>query len=200
MKYLVIAAMQEEADAILKEVAGMENVKVVTSGIGKVNAAITTTKEILEFRPDHVINTGSAGSVCQELNIGDVVIANNCVYHDVDVTHFGYEIGQVPQMEKEISCFVPEQVHGAIVGQVVSGDQFVDFAQVQKIHSQFPKAKCVEMEATAIAHTCLKLGVKCTIVRSISDNPFKENNKVDFKEFLHIAAKNSASIVKQIIG
>lgn len=200
MKYLIIAAMQEEADAILKEVNGMDNVKVVTSGIGKVNAAITTTKEILEFKPDHVINTGSAGAICKDLNIGDVVVASNCVYHDVDVTHFGYAIGQVPQMDKEITCFVPSQIDGATVGQIVSGDQFVDFIRVQQIHTQFPEAKCVEMEATAIAHACLKLNIKCTIVRSISDNPFKEDNKVDFKEFLHIAARNSAKIVKQIIG
>lgn len=200
MKYLIIAAMQEEADAIIKEVQGMDNVRVVTSGIGKVNAAITTTKEIIEFKPDHVINTGSAGAICQDLNIGDVVVANNCVYHDVDVTHFGYAMGQVPQMEKEITCFVPTQIDGAVVGQIVSGDQFVDFTRVKQIHEQFPNAKCVEMEATAIAHTCLKMAVKCTIVRSISDNPFKQDNKVDFKEFLHIAAKNSAKIVRQIIG
>lgn len=200
MKYLIIAAMKEEAQAILKQVEGMDNVKVVTSGIGKVNAAITTTKEIIEFKPDHVINTGSAGAICQDLNIGDVVIASNCVYHDVDVTHFGYAIGQVPQMDLEINCFVPANIEGAKVGQIVSGDQFVDFEKVKQIHTQFPNAKCVEMEATAIAHACLKMGVKCTIVRSISDNPFKKDNKIDFKEFLHIAAKNSASIVKQIIG
>ena len=67
------------------------------SGIGKVNAAIATTLVIEHFSPDCVINTGSAGGIGKGLQVGDVVIGTQVAHHDVDVTAFGYAIGQVPQ-------------------------------------------------------------------------------------------------------
>ena len=68
------------------------------SGIGKVNAAAATATAILKFSPDCVINTGSAGGLAQGLKVGDVVIGSETAHHDVDVTAFGYAIGQVPQL------------------------------------------------------------------------------------------------------
>ncbi|MEX5941702.1 5'-methylthioadenosine/S-adenosylhomocysteine nucleosidase [Mammaliicoccus sciuri] len=75
-----------------------KQVVLAQSGIGKVNAAITATLLINEFKPDLIINTGSAGSVDSELNIGDIIISNKVYYHDVNATAFGYKLGQVPSM------------------------------------------------------------------------------------------------------
>ncbi|ATD09209.1 hypothetical protein PPIS_a4609 [Pseudoalteromonas piscicida] len=79
------------------KLAGLD-VTLVQSGIGKVAATVATTLLIDNFAPDCVINTGSAGGFEPSLNVGDVVISNEVRHHDVDVTAFGYEIGQVPQI------------------------------------------------------------------------------------------------------
>ena len=71
-------------------------VVIVQSGIGKVAAALATALLIDKFSPDYVVNTGSAGGFDQSLKVGDVVISSEVRYHDVDLTVFGYEIGQLP--------------------------------------------------------------------------------------------------------
>ena len=114
MKIGIIGAMEPEV-AILREqisnretitVAGCEfysgelaghQVILTRSGIGKVAASIATTILLERFAPDCVINTGSAGGFDPELHVGDVVISNDVRHHDVDVTAFGYEPGQLPQ-------------------------------------------------------------------------------------------------------
>lgn len=72
------------------------------SGIGKVNAAMSTSILLVKYKPDYVINTGSAGGFHPQLNVGDIVISDEVRHHDVDVTAFGYEYGQVPQLS---ACF-----------------------------------------------------------------------------------------------
>ena len=115
MKIGIIGAMEQEV-ALLKQqieqcvthtyggyhfysgsINGLE-VVLVQSGIGKVAATVATTLLITHFSPDGVINTGSAGGFDPELEVGDVVISSELRHHDVDVTAFNYEIGQVPQM------------------------------------------------------------------------------------------------------
>ena len=71
-------------------------VVIVQSGIGKVAAALATALLIDKFSPDYVVNTGSAGGFDQSLKVGDIVISSEVRYHDVDVTAFGYEVGQLP--------------------------------------------------------------------------------------------------------
>lgn len=77
--------------------AGKEAV-LLKSGIGKVNAAMSAAILLEKYKPDAVINTGSAGGYNPNLNIGDLVISNEVRHHDVDATAFGYEYGQVPRM------------------------------------------------------------------------------------------------------
>ena len=115
MKIAIIGAMEEEVTLLknslqkrsqteyyhLDLIEGeldSHQVVLVQSGIGKVAATIATTLLIEKFQPDLIINTGSAGGFDQELNIGDIVIAESLIQHDVDVTHFGYKLGQVPSM------------------------------------------------------------------------------------------------------
>lgn len=119
MKLAVIGAMEEEVtilrsklkDAKQEMIAHCEfttgdyegiEVILLKSGIGKVNAAISTTLLLDRFKPDYVINTGSAGGFHHTLNVGDVVISTDVRHHDVDVTAFDYEYGQVPGLPAKI--------------------------------------------------------------------------------------------------
>src|SRR5690606_28131087 len=75
-----------------------QEIVLLKSGIGKVNAAMSTTILLQHYKPDLVINTGSAGGFDENLEVGSIVISSEVRHHDVDVTAFGYEMGQVPQM------------------------------------------------------------------------------------------------------
>jgi adenosylhomocysteine nucleosidase len=211
MKILVIAAMAEEAFEIknlfteYKEENGDyigniygKNVVLTTCGIGKVNAAMITTEALIKYKPDFVINTGSAGALNKDLKVGDVVVSTDVCHHDVDATAFGYELGQVPQMPH---TYISEDIHIEVhhKGMMVSGDTFVTDVHIDKIITDFPDAYCCDMEASAIAQVCHAKDVPFVIARSISDQPFNKENNMDFKEFLPIAAKNSAAVVSEII-
>ena len=191
------------------ELAGKRMV-LVLSGIGKVNAAVSTSWVIHQFAPDCVINTGSAGGLGKGLKVGDVVIGETVAHHDVDVTAFGYVWGQVPQLsavfasdenlirqaEKAAQVF-----EGAAVtqGLIVSGDRFVHSSEgVAEIRSHFPEVKAVEMEAAAIAQTCHQLEVPFVIIRAVSDSA-DEKADISFEEFLKTAAVSSAKMVIEII-
>ena len=112
----IIGAMEVEVETLKKHMkvrrtvnkAGMEfcegvlsgkEVIVVKSGIGKVNAAVCTQILVDDFKADAVINTGIAGSLKAEINIGDIVVSTDLLYHDMDATNFGYPLGQIPQMD-----------------------------------------------------------------------------------------------------
>lgn len=105
---LEIATLREKMTITLtKTAASMEfcegtlngtSVVVVKCGIGKVNAGMCV--QILHdlFSVTHVINTGVAGSLRAEINIGDIVVSTDAVQHDMDVTALGYRTGQIPQI------------------------------------------------------------------------------------------------------
>ena len=174
------------------------------SGIGKVNAAAATATAILKFSPDCVINTGSAGG------LGDVVIGSETAHHDVDVTAFGYAIGQVPQLppafasdhalvtaaERAAAAFPNAAVRR---GSIVSGDRFVHSSEaVAVIRKNFPDVQAVEMEAAAIAQTCAQFGLPFVVIRAVSDAA-DEKADVSFDEFLQTAAVHSAEMVDGMI-
>ena len=181
-------------------------------GIGKVNAAIGTTLMIDRFNPRCVINTGSAGGFDSSLNVGDVVISTEVRHHDVDVTAFGYEHGQVPQLP---AAFKPcdDLVDSAVIalkklsglyqidkGLIITGDSFMQSAhRVSETREKFPASKAVEMEAASIAQVCHQMDVPFLIIRSLSDIAGKESN-VSFDQFLGTAAKHSAEMVMAIIS
>lgn len=121
------------------------DVVIVRSGIGKVNAALCTQILCDIFEVTHIINTGVAGSLKNEINIGDIVVSTDALHHDVDVRVFGYPLGEVPQM----GCLAfpaDEMLTGLAVecckevntdisvysGRIVSGDQFISDKQVKE--------------------------------------------------------------------
>ena len=223
----VVGAMEQEIELLRESMANVKHVSfgkfsayegelagkrmvLVLSGIGKVNAAVSTSWVIHQFAPDCVINTGSAGGLGKGLKIGDVVIGETVAHHDVDVTAFGYVWGQVPQLpavftsdsnlirqaEKAVQVF-----EGAAVtqGLIVSGDRFVHSSEgVAEIRSHFPEVKAVEMEAAAIAQTCHQLEVPFVIIRAVSDSA-DEKADISFEEFLKTAAVSSAKMVTEIV-
>lgn len=225
----IIGAMEEEIEILkasiehLKEETHLgfsfysgelkgKSVTLLKSGIGKVNAAIGTTLLIEKFKPSHIINTGSAGGFDTSLNVGDVVVSTDVLYHDVDVTAFGYAPGQMAGMP---ATYTPNaeliklaETHldkleniQTVAGKIASGDVFMaDPARVEQVKTTFPDVKAVEMEAAAIAHTCYVAGVPFIVFRSISDIPGKEGNNLTFEEFVKIAGKHSAHMVMEMVS
>ena len=224
----IIGAMDEEVALLKASIADCEeqviagysffvgsidgrSVVLLKSGIGKVNAAIGTALLLNVFKPDCVINTGSAGGFDAKLSVGDVVVSSEVVHHDVDLTVFGYKPGQVPGQEP---TFIPDEqlsnlakaaiadVDGikAITGLIATGDTFMNDPQkVADTRAVFPTVAAVEMEAAAIAQTCSQFAIPFIIIRSLSDIAGQESG-VSFEEYLVTAAKNSADIVLKTVA
>lgn len=186
-----------------------KEVVLLKSGIGKVNAAMGATIMHEQFSPTHVINTGSAGGFAKNLQVGDVVISTEVVYHDVDVTAFDYDYGQVPKMPKTFQAN-PELIHKAKEaiqsldisyeeGLIATGDTFMaDSDHVAFVRNKFPDMLASEMEAAAIAQVCHQYGTPFVIIRALSDIAGKESS-VTFDEFLDQAAKNAATLIMEMI-
>ncbi|HEJ7507426.1 TPA: 5'-methylthioadenosine/S-adenosylhomocysteine nucleosidase [Staphylococcus aureus] len=223
----IIGAMEEEVTILKNKLTQLSEISVAhvkfytgilkdrevvitQSGIGKVNAAISTTLLINKFKPDFIINTGSAGALDESLNVGDVLISDDVKYHDADATAFGYEYGQIPQMPvafqsskpliEKVSQVVQQQQLTAKVGLIVSGDSFIgSVEQRQKIKKAFPNAMAVEMEATAIAQTCYQFNVPFVVVRAVSDLANGEA-EMSFEAFLEKAAVSSSQTVEALVS
>lgn len=180
-------------------------VALLQSGIGKVAAAIGTTALLQLAKPDVVINTGSAGGVAKGLKVGDIVISDETCYHDVDVTAFGYEKGQLPAnpaaflSDKKLADLAQNvaEAQGQSVkrGLICSGDSFIHSEEkLSAIKNDFPQVTAVEMEATAIAQVCHAFNVPFVVVRAISDSGDGEAS-LSFEEFLPLAARQSSALV-----
>lgn len=189
---------------------------IVQSGIGKVAAALATAFLIDKFAPDYVVNTGSAGGFDQSLKVGDVVISSEVRYHDVDVTAFGYEIGQLPAnppaylpnatlvnaakegiTELSKTSNTPIQT---LLGLITTGDTFMTAdADIAKARKNFPTMAAVEMEGAAIAHTCHQLNVPFVVIRSMSDIAGKES-PTSFDAYLETASINSSQLVLNMLN
>lgn len=224
----IIGAMDEEVISLKrkmlvkeeKEIAGMifyigtvanKEVAVVRCGIGKVNAAICTQILADCFKVQYVINTGVAGALYPELNIGDIVVSSDTVEHDMDASAVGNPRGEIPRMHK--TYFEADQKlidaatqaaqnlkgeHKVYVGRVASGDQFVCSIKVKEdIYSTFT-AYCAEMEGAAIAHTCFLNKIPFVIIRAISDKA-DQSADVNFEEFVEVAARNASRMIEGIL-
>ncbi|GAA0859710.1 5'-methylthioadenosine/adenosylhomocysteine nucleosidase [Aliiglaciecola litoralis] len=228
MKIAILGAMDQEV-ALLK--ATLENVTVseyahldfysgqlhgvdvvvVKCGIGKVAASVATTVLIDQFAPDFVVNTGSAGGFDSDLSIGDLVIGTSVQHHDVDVTHFGYERGQVYGMPAIFPCderLIEAAEHAAkdVVhvkskrGLICTGDSFIGCDEAAtRLRGLFPDMRAVEMEGAAIGQTCYMLDTPFVVIRSLSDIA-GQTSTVSFKSYIEQAAKNSAELVMSMIA
>lgn len=224
----IIGAMELEVEALKKnmtirrrvERASMEflegtlagvEVVVVRSGIGKVNAAICTQVLCDIFKVSHIINTGIAGSLKNEINIGDIVVSTDALHHDMDVQVFGYQLGEVPKLgclafpadEKLVQIAVTgcKEVNPDIEvyqGRVVSGDQFISDKQVKESLIENFQGFCAEMEGASIAHAAYLNHVPFVIIRAISDKA-DGSAEVDYPSFEKAAAAHAAALVEHMI-
>ncbi len=222
MKLGIIGAMDVEV-ALLKEkmtnitaakhawseyyegqLSGVDAV-VVQCGVGKVNAALCAQILCDVYGVTHLVNTGIAGSLCADLDIGDLVVSRDAIYHDFDITNWGRAIGEVPGMGVTAFPADVEMIDCAFaaaegvnpghtrIGRIASGDQFVcNKEKKDKIISD-TQAVCTEMEGAAIAHTAYRNGVPFVILRAISDKA-DDSAEMDYPTFEAIAARRCAEV------
>lgn len=225
----IIGAMDLEVDTLksklqnvrIVEKAGMAfhegtlngaNVVVVRCGIGKVNAALCVQILADLFEITHVINTGIAGSLNAKLDIGDILISKDAIHHDVDVRVFGYPLGEVPQLGTrefiadetlvklaKASCErVNPDLH-AVIGRVVSGDQFISGNDVKEFLISTFQGDCAEMEGASIAHGAYLNKIPFVIIRAISDKA-DNSAEMDYPTFEKAAAEHSARLVEDLVA
>lgn len=187
-----------------------QDIVLVQSGIGKVNASIIAAVMLERYDLDYLINTGVAGALAKELDVTDMVISTEVTHHDVDARTFGYVMGQVPGMpetyqsdqglEKLALSIIEqnEEING-LSGLVVSGDSFIDKKEEKdKIISNFKNAACVDMESSSIAQTCYQFNTPFLIMRSMSDKA-DDSADMTYDEFLARACVHSSEVVKSIL-
>lgn len=186
-------------------------VVVVRSGIGKVNAALCAQILCDCFQVTHIINTGIAGSLKNEINIGDVVVSTDALHHDMDVQVFGYPLGEVPQMGclafqadaglVQLASACCKEVNPDIEvyqGRIVSGDQFISDKGVKSKLIQNFQGYCVEMEGAAIAHAAYLNHVPFVIIRAISDKA-DDSAQMAYPAFEKAAAARSEALVEYML-
>lgn len=225
MKIGVIGAMQMEVDN-LKEamhdvrtdvysgvtyvsgtIDGREVVAAVC-GIGKVFAAICAEAMILKFDVDYVINIGVAGTLCKELGVMDVAVADQVVQHDMNTSALGDPIGLLSglnqiflpsdeKMKKLLCECLQERGIKYRVGTIATGDLFLHKpTQKALLHERFG-AIAGEMEGGSIGHVCYVNEVPFAILRSISDG---EGGAMDYETFAEKAALQSIDVVLDFIS
>ncbi len=222
----IIGAMQVEVEILLGQmenkketaIAGMTfyegkleklNVVVVQCGVGKVNAAMCAQVLCSCFAVTHLVNTGIAGSLCADLDIGDLVVSSDAMYHDFDCVNFGYPFGKVPGMDTvtfpadkammDMAFAAAEAVNPGHtkLGRVASGDQFVaDKALKERIIAN-TQGLCTEMEGAAIAQTAYRNDLPFVILRAISDKA-DDSAEMDYPTFERIAAHRCAEVTKNL--
>jgi adenosylhomocysteine nucleosidase len=193
-----------------------KDVVLLRCGVGKVSAAVGCALLIHTFKPDFVINTGSAGGIDSALHFGDVIISTGLLYHDVDVTAFNYAPGQLPgqpqifpadekliaKAEQAVGELKQEKILPAdfnyCQGLIGTADTFMHQPEsIALLRQRFPNVAAVEMEGAAIAHCCRLFSVPVLVSRALSDIAGVES-PIKFDEFLPIASKHSAEIVRHI--
>ncbi|MGN0438521.1 MAG: 5'-methylthioadenosine/adenosylhomocysteine nucleosidase [Lachnospiraceae bacterium] len=220
----IIGAMDEEVAKIKEKMTDVTVIKktgmdfykgyihehpvvVVRSGIGKVNAGICTQILVDDFSVDAVVNTGIAGSLNADINIGDIVLSTDTLEHDMDAVNFGYELGQIPRMDtlsfpadeklRTMAKKVCEKVIPDVKifeGRIVSGDQFIsDKTKKQWLIDNFA-GYCTEMEGAAIGHTAYLNKIPFLIIRAISDKA-DDSATMDYPTFEAKAIEHSVKLL-----
>ncbi len=189
--------------------SGRQEMVIMQSGIGKVCAATGAAEMLFRFSPDCIFNTGVAGGIDASLQVMDIVVGKEVVYHDVWCGE-GNEVGQVQGMparyagdrrlyEAALSARSDVALHG---GLICSGDQFItDRQALDAIKGKFPEGLAVDMESGAIAQVCHIYGVPFLSCRVISDTPGRtENHALQYRDFWTVAPEKSFEVLRQVIA
>ena len=229
MKTAIVSAMQEELSSVLalmpdeskQRVAGRDfwaghlhghDVIAVLSRIGKVAAATTAVVLIEKFKVDRIVFTGVAGGLAPQVKVGDVVVADSFIQHDLDASPIfpKYEVPLYGTDRFATDAALSEQLVRAARealpsaslhrGLVLSGDRFVSTtSESRALQTALPDALAVEMEGAAFAQVCHDYGVPFAAVRTISDRADDEAHG-DFLTFIQeVASRHSAAIVDALL-
>lgn len=228
MQILILSAMEEEIDFLVssfkpklidkinnQNLYEIENkdikIYILNSGIGKVSSSITTSMVLNKYHIDKLISIGTSGALTTKTKIGDFIVGKRLAYHDVDVSAFGYELGQLPNHDKYfhttrdsfwesvINSF--KQVDGVCVveGDIITGDKFVcNYEDKEFINKHFENGLCVEMESTAIIQTALAYNIDVYALRSISDNADTKAD-ISFDQYLSGVCEKYKNLVEIIL-
>ena len=206
MKIGMIVAMDKELKQ-LRPLFPEDKVILQKSGIGKVNAAIQTVEMIRQYKPDVIISSGCAGGNGDDVNVQDVVVSSELVYHDVycgtaidSTTVYGQVQGLPARYQADPYLLEKALLTGAKPGLIVTGDWFVDSKdKMLEIISHFPEAKAVDMESCAIAQACYINKVPFISFRVISDIPLRDTDASQYHNFWDTIAENSFQVTKAFI-
>ena len=215
---LVIAAMDEEVDALLKNLESFKEVDLLNDKayefsieeedyllckgkIGKVATSLFLGQITSIMKIKRIFNIGTSGGLDPSMELNEIVIATKVGYHDADVVGFGYEYGQIPGCPRYFECdneFIEKKLSKKTNlsikrGIILSGDTFVTKKNFKNILSHMDeRALCVEMEAAAVGQCAYMLNIPFVVVRSISDIVTKENNSETMDNNLSASTTNSA--------
>lgn len=188
---------------------GNKNVVTAVCGVGKVNAAVCAQAMILSYDLSCVINTGVAGSLTTELDVGDIAVAKDTVEHDMDTTPLGDPQGYISGLNMikmpanaALARQLTEAARGlgikCLSGTIASGDQFIsELSQKAGLAERFGAIAC-EMEGAAVGHVCRMNDTPYAVVRAISDSATGKGN-MEYEEFKHMAAEMSNKIVMEFL-
>lgn len=185
----------------------LENIPavVVRCGVGKVNASVCAQILCSCFGVTHLVNTGIAGSLCADLDIGDLVVSQDVIHHDFDCCAVGYHRGQVPGMDVQafpadetlmgLAFASAEQANPGHtrIGRVASGDQFICNQALKDSIIENTQAICTEMEGAAIGQVAYRNRIPFVILRAISDKA-DHSAEMDYPSFEKIAAHRCADV------
>jgi adenosylhomocysteine nucleosidase len=182
-------------------------------GVGKVNAAMSAQIMIDRYHPDLIINSGIAGSLSKEIRIGDLVIADDCVQHDMDGAELGDPLGQI-QFNDELRTYLPadtaiadmlEKACAAIPdtavfrGRIASGDVFIASRDRRKRIADTFNAIACEMEGAAIAAVCHNYDIPFVVIRCMSDKADGEAHDT-YENMADLAADQSSRVVLRMLN
>lgn len=200
----------------------------VSARVGKVAAAVTASLLIQEHKVDAILVVGVAGATAPAVKIGDIVVADRLVQHDIDLKGvLGYQRFDIPLLNsREMRCC--ERLVGLArgagekatassayrdgmrgfashepslhVGMIGSGDQFIcDPGEKEALLAVLPELACVEMEGAAVAQVCVEHGVPFVVTRIISDAA-SHHAPIDFGAFIREAASvGSHAFVREFV-
>ncbi len=224
----IIGAMDVEIQEVLNNLSKTKNTKIsnfeittgklgkrdivlAKSGVGKVSSAITTQFIIDKYKPKYIINIGIAGSLTDKLKAGDIIIAQNMVQHDFDVTAFGNPRGYIDNgkephkptffhSDKNLIEKFKNNIENCTIGTIVTGDIFVNNERLkEQIRYEF-NADAIDMESAAIAQTAQRNNIPIIVLKTISDS---ENNSTnEYSQNKESSAQQSAlkiiSVLKKL--
>lgn len=227
MNVLIVSAMTEEIEYIVNDfklepigeinqkkiyiiTRENNNIYIMNSGVGKVESSITLSMFLSAFEVEKIISIGTSGAINSQLEIGDFIVGDQLAYHDCDVTSFGYQLGQLPDLplyfkptndtwwKKIIDQFKNSINSSLYYGTIVTGDQFVASSEQKKfIEDNFTNVYSCEMESTAICHTGLKHDKDVYVLRSVSDRADGQADTT-FDQYLQEVCKQYSYLIKVI--